>query len=31
VPTGNLLSSVLDFFDVEHDHIGDSTGRLAGI
>ena len=31
VPTGNLLSSVLDMFDIEHDSFGDSTGRLAGI
>ena len=31
VPTGNLLSSILDMFDVEHDHFGDSTGRLPGI
>lgn len=31
VPTGNLLSSLLDMFDVEHETIGDSTGRLPGI
>jgi len=31
VPSGNLLSSVLDMFDIEHDRFGDSTGRLAGI
>lgn len=31
VPTGNLLSSILDIFDVEHDSFGDSTGRLPGI
>jgi hypothetical protein len=31
VPTGNLLSSILDLFDVPHDSFGDSTGRLAGI
>ena len=31
VPTGNLLSSILDMFDVPHDRFGDSTGRLAGI
>lgn len=31
VPTGNLLSSILDMFDIEHDRFGDSTGRLPGI
>ena len=31
VPTGNLLVSILDLFDVREDHIGDSTGRLAGL
>jgi len=31
VPSSNLLSSVLDMFDVPHDRFGDSTGRLAGI
>jgi hypothetical protein len=31
VPTGNLLSSILDMFDIEHDSFGDSTGRLPGI
>lgn len=29
VPTGNLLLSVLDKFDVHQDGIGDSTGRLV--
>src|SRR5688572_31882639 len=28
VPTGNLLLSVLDRFDIHQDSIGDSTGRL---
>jgi hypothetical protein len=28
VPTGNLLLSVLDMFDVHQESIGDSTGRL---
>jgi hypothetical protein len=28
VPTGNLLLSVLDMFDIHQDSIGDSTGRL---
>lgn len=31
VPTGNLLLSILDLFDVKADHFGDSTGRLANI
>lgn len=31
VPTGNLLLSILDMFDVPADHFGDSTGRLVGI
>jgi hypothetical protein len=31
VPTGNLLLSILDMFDVKADHFGDSTGRLANI
>jgi hypothetical protein len=31
VPTGNLLSSILDMFDVPHDAFGDSTGRLPGV
>src|SRR5688572_15130338 len=28
VPTGNLLLSILDQFDIERDSFGDSTGRL---
>jgi hypothetical protein len=28
VPTGNLLLSVLDLFDIHQESIGDSTGRL---
>jgi hypothetical protein len=28
VPTGNLLLSVLNLFDVHADQFGDSTGRL---
>jgi Protein of unknown function (DUF1552) len=28
VPTGNLLLSILDKFDIHQDRIGDSTGRL---
>jgi hypothetical protein len=28
IPTGNLLLSVLDKFDIHQDSIGDSTGRL---
>jgi hypothetical protein len=31
VPTGNLLLSVLDRFDIHHDKIGDSTGRLENL
>ena len=31
VPTGNLLLSVLDKFDIRHDSIGDSTGRLEAL
>jgi Protein of unknown function (DUF1552) len=31
VPTGNLLLSILDKFDVRADSFGDSTGRLEGI
>jgi hypothetical protein len=30
-PTGNLLLSTLDLFDINQDAIGDSTGRLAGL
>ncbi len=28
VPTGNLLLSILDMFDIHEERIGDSTGRL---
>jgi hypothetical protein len=31
VPTGNLLLSVLDMFDIHHDQFGDSTGRLPNV
>jgi len=31
VPTGNLLLSVLDMFDIHRDRYGDSTGRLVGV
>jgi len=31
VPTGNLLLSVLDRFDIHQEHIGDSTGRLENL
>jgi len=31
VPTGNLLLSVLDKFDIHQDSIGDSTGRLDNL
>jgi len=31
VPTGNLLVSVLDKFDVREESIGDSTGRLEAL
>ena len=31
VPTGNLLLSIADMFDLGIDRFGDSTGRLAGI
>ena len=31
VPTGNLLLSVLDMFDIHQDSIGDSTGRLENL
>jgi hypothetical protein len=31
IPTGNLLLSVLDTFDIHQDVIGDSTGRLEGL
>ena len=31
VPTGNLLLSILDKFDVKADSFGDSSGRLQGV
>jgi hypothetical protein len=31
IPTGNLLLSTLDLFDIHQDAIGDSTGRLVGL
>jgi hypothetical protein len=31
VPTGNLLLSLLDQFDIHRDSLGDSTGRLENI
>ena len=31
VPTGNLLLSVLDMYDIHQDSIGDSTGRLENL
>jgi hypothetical protein len=31
IPTGNLLLSVLDRFDIRQDKIGDSTGRLENL
>ena len=31
VPTGNLLLSLLDKFDIHQDSIGDSTGRLESL
>jgi hypothetical protein len=31
VPTGNLLLSILDKFDIQHESIGDSTGRLDNL
>jgi len=31
VPTGNLLLSILDRFDIHQEHIGDSTGRLENL
>src|SRR5438093_1865308 len=31
VPTGNLLLSVLDKYDIHQDSIGDSTGRLENL
>ena len=31
VPTGNLLLSILDKYDIHQDSIGDSTGRLEAL
>jgi hypothetical protein len=31
VPTGNLLVSVMEKFDIRHDSFGDSTGRLEAL
>ncbi|MDT8398729.1 MAG: DUF1552 domain-containing protein [Pseudomonadales bacterium] len=31
VPTGNLLLSILDLFDMNQDTLGDATGRLPGL
>ncbi len=31
IPTGNLLLSVMDKFDIHHESIGDSTGRLEDL
>jgi hypothetical protein len=31
ITTGNLLLSILDFYGIHQDSIGDSTGRLAGL
>jgi len=31
VPTGNLLLSVLDMYDIHQDSIGDSTGHLENL
>ena len=31
VPTGNLLLSILDKYDIHQESIGDSTGRLANL
>jgi hypothetical protein len=31
IPTGNLLLSVLDMYDIHQDSIGDSTGRLVNL
>ncbi len=31
IPTGNLLLSLLDQYDIERDSIGDSTGRLTSL
>jgi hypothetical protein len=31
VPTGNLLVSIMDKFDIKHESFGDSTGRLEAL
>jgi len=31
IPTGNLLLSLLDMYDIHQDSIGDSTGRLTNL
>ena len=31
VPSGNLLLSLLDQFDIHRESFGDSTGRLPGL
>jgi hypothetical protein len=31
VPTGNLLLSLLEQFDIHRESIGDSTGRLTNL
>ena len=31
VPTGNLLLTLLDMYDIHQDHIGDSIGRLENL
>jgi hypothetical protein len=31
VPTGNLLLSILDMYDIHQDSIGDSTGHLENL
>ena len=31
VPTGNLLLTLLDMYDIHEDSIGDSTGRLENV
>jgi hypothetical protein len=31
VPTGNLLLSILDYYGIHQEKIGDSTGRLQGL
>jgi hypothetical protein len=31
VPTGNLLASILDQFDIPRESFGDSTGHLPGL